>query len=140
MNTAVRAAGTAIVYMAGAIIAEVIAMAAFTIVNGGRFPGGLLLVAIVFLSPIAGFVIASRYWTETEFIGDRMLWTPLFLMLVLVLVLAVSSLFLARPSSGLGPVPAIPGPQTSPSALPALPPAPAHDLRAQFISTTSGGS
>jgi hypothetical protein len=139
MNMAGRAAGTVIVYMAGAIIAEVIAEAALVLINGGRFPGGLLPVLIMLLSPLAGFMIARRYWSETEFIADRLVWTPLLFVLLLVLVLAVSSLLLARPSSGLGQVPAITVPQTSPSALPALPPAPTHDLRAPFMPTTSGG-
>jgi hypothetical protein len=84
-------------------------------------------------------MIARRYWSETEFVADRMVWTPLLFLGLLVLVLAVSSLFLARPSSGFGLFPATTRPQTSPSALPALPPAPTHDLRAPFTATTSGG-
>src|SRR2546421_10991602 len=139
MNTAGRAAGTVIVYMASAIIAEVIAEAALILINGGRFPDGLLPILIMLLSPLVGFMIARRYWSETEFVADRQVWTPMLFVLLLVLVLAVSSLFLARPSSGLGRVPAITAPRTSPSALPALPPAPTHDLRAEIISTTSRG-
>ncbi|MBJ7598999.1 MAG: hypothetical protein DLM67_07220 [Candidatus Nephthysia bennettiae] len=139
MNTAGRVAGTAVVYMASAIIAEVIVEAALIIINGGRFPGGLLPIVIMLLSPLAGFMVASRYWSETEFVADRLVWIPLFFLLVLVLVLAVSSLFLARPSPGFGQVPATSRPQASPSALPALPPAPTHDLRTQFTATMPGG-
>src|SRR5947209_5598173 len=104
--------------MACAIIAEVIVEAALVLINGGRFPAGLWP-GILLLSPVAGFIVARRYWTETEFIPDRLVWTPVFLVLVLVLVLAVSSLFLARPSSSLRQVPVTTTPQTSPSALPA---------------------
>jgi hypothetical protein len=139
MNTAGRAAGTVIVYMACAIIAEVIAEAGLILINGGRFPDGLLPILIMLLSPLVGFMIARRYWAETEFVADRQVGIPLLFVLLLVLVLGVSSLFLARPSSSLGRAPAITAPRTSPSALPALPPAPAHDLRAQFIATKSGG-
>jgi hypothetical protein len=139
MNMAGRAAGTVIVYMATAIIAEVIVYAALILINGGRFPDGLLPLLIMLVSPLAGFMIARRYWSETEFVADRMVWTPLLFLGLLVLVLAVSSLFLARPSSGFGLFPATTRPQTSPSALPALPPAPTHDLRAPFTATTSGG-
>jgi hypothetical protein len=139
MNMAGRAAGAAILYMASAITAEVIAEAVLILVNGGRFPDGLLPVLIMLLSPVVGFMVARRYWSETEFIADRLVWTPLLFALLLVLVLAVSSLFLARPSAGLGQVPAITRPQSSPPELPALPPAPTHDLRAPFIATKSGG-
>jgi hypothetical protein len=139
MSMVGRAAGTAILYMASAIIAEVIAEAVLIVVNGGRFPDGLLPVLIMLLSPLVGFMVARRYWSETEFIADRLVWTPLLFALLLVLVLAVSSLFLARPSSGLGQVPPVTRPQSSPSELPALPPAPTHDLRAPFIATKAGG-
>jgi hypothetical protein len=139
MNMAGRAAGTVVVYMATAIIAEVIVEAALILTNGGRFPGGVLPVVIMLLSPLAGFLIARRYWAETEFIADRLLWTPLLFVLLLVLVLAVSSLFLARPSPDTGQIPATTAPRTAPSALPALPPAPTHDLRALFATATSGG-
>jgi hypothetical protein len=139
MNTAVRAVGTVIVYMAIAIIAEVIVESALVLIHGGRFPGGLLPILFMLLSPLVGFMVASRYWSETEFIADRMVWTPLLLLLLLVLVLAVSSLLFARSSQVVAPVPAIIGTQVSPSAPPVLPPAPTHDLRTHFIQTTSGG-
>jgi hypothetical protein len=139
VNTTGRATGTVIVYLAVAIIAEVIAEAALILINGGQFPGGLLPILIMLVTPLAGFMVARRYWAETEFIADRLVWTPVLFMLVLILVLAVSSLFLARPSSSLGRVPTVTGPQTSPSIAPALPPAPTHDLGGHFIRTASGG-
>jgi hypothetical protein len=139
MNTTSRVFGTVVVYMAVAIMAEVIAEAALILLNGGRFPDGFLPILIMLLAPLAGFTVARRYWSETEFISDRLLWTPLLLLLLLVLVLAVSSLYFARPSSTLGQVPQVTGPQASPSALPSLPPAPTRDLRAPVMPQTAGG-
>ena len=57
----------------------------------------------------------------------RRVTTPLLFILLLVGVLAASSLFFGRPTDA--PAPRTSLPQVSPSALPALPPAPTHDLR-----------
>jgi hypothetical protein len=74
-----------------------------------------------------GFFIAGRYWSESEFIPGRSGSTPLLFIVLLVAVLAASSFFLGRPTSTIGQSPSLP--QASPSALPALPPVPTHDLR-----------
>jgi hypothetical protein len=63
----------------------------------------------------------------------------LFIVL-LVVVLAASSLFMARPVSTIGLAPPTSLPQASPSALPALPPAPTHDLRSSSSDTRVGNA
>jgi hypothetical protein len=123
MSTGTRALGTVIVYMAAAIIAELIIEIALIVTNHGEFPG--LLWPALLLGPVIGLVVASRYWSESEF-GGRTVATPLFFILLLVGVLAASSLFFSRPT--VAPAPRTSLPQVSPSALPALPPAPTHDL------------
>ena len=125
MNIAGRALGTAIIYLATAIIAEVIVEAGLILTNGAGLPIVFWVVLFV-VSPLVGFVIAGRYWSESEFIPGRARSTPLLCIVLLVAVLAVSSFFLGRPTSTIGQSP--PLPQVSPSALPALPPVQTHDL------------
>lgn len=139
MNTGRRAFSTVIVYLTAAIIAEVIVEVALILTTGGQFPSGLWLVFIL-LGPFVGFVVASRYWSESEFVRGRTVPTPLLFIVLLVVVLAASSLFMARPVSTIGLAPPTSLPQASPSALPALPPAPTHDLRPSSSDTRVGNA
>lgn len=140
MSTASRAIGTAIVYMASAIVAEIVVEVALILLNGGQFPSGPLPILLLLVSPLAGFVIASRYWAETELVPDRLIRTPLLFIVLLVVVLAVSSFIILRPGSGIGQLPPAVQPQSSPTAVPALPPAPAtHDLPAGSAGTSLEG-
>jgi hypothetical protein len=125
MSTGTRALGTVIVYMAAAIVAELVLEIALIVTNHGEFPA--ILWPVLLLGPVVGIVVASRYWSESEFVQGRRVTTPLLFILLLVGALAASSLFFARPT--VAPAPRTSLPQVSPSALPSLPPAPTHDLR-----------
>ena len=124
MSTGARALGTVIVYMAAAIVAELVVEIALIVTNHGEFP--IAWWPALLLGPLVGLFVASRYWSESEFAQGRKVTTPLLFLFVLVGVLAASSFFFARPTAS--PVPGTSQPQVSPSALPALPPAPTRDL------------
>jgi RsiW-degrading membrane proteinase PrsW (M82 family) len=134
MNSRARIVGTPIVYMATAIMAAAIAEAVLVISNGGRFPFSFWPVVIVLLSPLVGLVVASRYWSETEFAPSRVVLTPLLLVGLMVVVLAATSFLVERPNLALGQLPQTIQPQVSPSLLPALPPPPTRAIRSYAAS------
>jgi hypothetical protein len=129
MNSRARMVGTPIVYMATAIMAAAIAEAVLVISNRGHFPFSFWPVVIVLLSPLVGAVVASRYWSESEFAPNRVVLTPLLLVVLMVVVLAATSFLVERPNLALGQLPQTVQPQVSPSSLPALPPPPTRAVR-----------
>jgi hypothetical protein len=129
MNARGRMVGTPIVYLATAIMAEAIAEVALIVSNKGHFPVDYWSILIMLLSPLVGFLVAGRYWTESEFAPSRVVLTPVLLLGLMVLVLALSSYVIERPGLASGQLPQVVVPQVSPSALPALPPPPTRSIR-----------